>query len=59
MKGGIIYNNIAYPFDGSDPYPLIDNLDGTKSRKEPETCPFCGPDGACGREWCPYTKEQK
>lgn len=25
--------------------------------KEPETCDFCGPNGACGREWCPYTKK--
>lgn len=22
-------------------------------------CPFCGPDGVCGKEWCPYTKEKK
>jgi hypothetical protein len=22
-------------------------------------CPFCQPDGNCGREWCPYTGDKK
>jgi len=56
VKGGFIYNGIAYHFDGSEPTPLILNKDGTMTPVK-DTCKFCK-DKPCGNSHCPYTEKK-